>query len=254
MKIATWNVNSLNVRLSHTLRWLEQNQPDILALQELKLEHDKFPEDAFTDIGYYAAWNGQKTYNGVAILSKHYLENICFDIPSLNEPQKRIIAATINNIRIVCVYCVNGESINSDKFKYKEQWFQALRDYIDKEIQQYPSTVVLGDFNIAPTDLDVYDPQQWQNKVLCSPSERDWFQQLLNIGLTDSLHYLHPKEAHYTWWDYRMNMFKRKLGLRIDHILISQALLPKLQKVTVDIAARGWERPSDHAPVMAILT
>lgn len=251
MKIATWNVNSLNVRLPHTLRWLEENQPDILALQELKLDQDKFPQADFANIGYHAAWNGQKTYNGVAILSKQPIDNICTDIPALNEPQKRIIAATINNIRVICAYCVNGESIDSDKFKYKEQWFHALRDYISHELKQNPATIVLGDFNIAPTDIDVYDPQQWQNKVLCSPQERSWFQQLLDLGLIDSLHYLHPNEAHYTWWDYRMNMFRRKLGLRIDHILISQKLVPTLQQVAVDVAARGWERPSDHAPVIA---
>lgn len=251
MKIATWNVNSLNVRLPHTLRWLEENQPDILALQELKLDQDKFPQADFANIGYHAAWNGQKTYNGVAILSKQPIDNICTDIPALNEPQKRIIAATINNIRVICAYCVNGESIDSDKFKYKEQWFHALRNYISHELKQNPATIVLGDFNIAPTDIDVYDPQQWQNKVLCSPQERSWFQQLLDLGLTDSLHYLHPNEAHYTWWDYRMNMFRRKLGLRIDHILISQKLVPTLQQVSVDVVARGWERPSDHAPVIA---
>lgn len=253
MKIATWNVNSLNIRLAHTLRWLEENQPDVLALQELKLDQDKFPESAFANIGYNAAWNGQKTYNGVAILSKEPLENIDINMPTLNDPQKRVIAATVNNIRIICAYCVNGESIDSDKFKYKQQWFQGLHEYVKQQLLQYPATILLGDFNIAPNDIDVYDPQQWQNKVLCTPQERSWFRELTDLGLTDSLQYLHPNEAHYTWWDYRMNMFKRKLGLRIDHILISQTLVPQLQAVSVDTTSRGWERPSDHAPVTAIL-
>ena len=187
MKIATWNVNSLNVRLAHTLRWLEENQPDVLALQELKLEQDKFPESAFANIGYNAAWNGQKTYNGVAILSKEPLENIDINMPTLNDPQKRVIAATVNNIRIICAYCVNGESIDSDKFKYKQQWFQGLHEYVKQQLLQYPATILLGDFNIAPNDIDVYDPQQWQNKVLCTPQERSWFKQLTDLGLTDSL-------------------------------------------------------------------
>ncbi|OOX77958.1 exodeoxyribonuclease III [Snodgrassella alvi] len=251
MKIATWNVNSLNVRLPHTLRWLEENQPDILALQELKLEQDKFPETDFTQIGYHAAWNGQKTYNGVAILSRQPLEDVTVDIPELNEPQKRIIAATVNDVRIICAYCVNGEAVDSEKFAYKERWFAALNNYINTELTQYPKTILLGDFNIAPHDTDVYDPVKWQDKVLCSAQERSWFQQLLNLGLTDSLYYLYPDSTNYTWWDYRMNMFKRKLGLRIDHILISNALLPALREVQIDSEARGWERPSDHAPVMA---
>jgi exodeoxyribonuclease III len=253
MKIATWNVNSLNVRLPHTLRWLQENQPDILALQELKLEQDKFPETEFTRIGYHAAWNGQKTYNGVAILSRQPLEQVTIDIPELNEPQKRIIAASINDIRIICAYCVNGEAVGSEKFAYKERWFAALNAYMRSELAQHPKTILLGDFNIAPHDIDVYDPKKWQDKVLCSPQERSWFQQLLQLGLTDSLHHLYPDSAHYTWWDYRMNMLKRKLGLRIDHILLSQPLLPALREVQVDSTARGWERPSDHAPVMATL-
>lgn len=253
MKIATWNVNSLNVRLPHTLRWLEENQPDILALQELKLEQDKFPEAEFTRIGYHAAWNGQKTYNGVAILSRQPFQEVSIDIPELNEPQKRIIAATIDDIRIVCAYCVNGDAIGSEKFAYKERWFAALQAYMRTQLEKYPQTILLGDFNIAPHNIDVYDPEKWQDKVLCSPQERSWFRQLLQLGFTDSLHQLYPDSAHYTWWDYRMNMFKRKLGLRIDHILLSEKLVPLLRDVQVDSSARGWERPSDHAPVIATL-
>lgn len=251
MKIATWNVNSLNVRLPHVLAWLDQYQPDVLALQELKLDQDKFPLAQIEAAGYYAAWNGQKTYNGVALLSKQPLHDVCADLADFDDSQKRVIAATINGIRIICVYCVNGEAVDSDKFRYKEQWFTALRQNLEQELQQHPKTIVLGDFNIAPHDIDVYDAEKWREKILCSTPERQWFQNLLNCGFYDALHYCHPDQAHYTWWDYRMNMFKRKLGLRIDHILISKALLPDLQNVSVCTESRGWERPSDHAPVMA---
>lgn len=253
MKIATWNINSLNVRLPHVLEWLNQHQPDILALQELKLDQDKFPITEIEAAGYHAAWNGQKTYNGVAILSKQPLEKVQLDLPNLEDIQKRVIAATINDIRIICVYCVNGEAVGSEKFTYKQRWFAALHDYIQQELQQYSKTIVLGDFNIAPHDNDVYDIAKWQEKILCSTAERQWFQSLLHCGLHDSLHELYPDTAHYTWWDYRMNMFKRKLGLRIDHILISTALLPQLQDVIVSTEARGWVRPSDHAPVIATI-
>lgn len=251
MKIATWNVNSLKVRLPHVLDWLEQAQPDVLALQELKLEQDKFPLEAIQEAGYHAVWNGQKTYNGVAILSKQAPQNTVLDLPGLNDVQKRVITTTIDDIRIICVYCVNGEALDSEKFIYKQQWFAALRQYIEQELQAHKNTIVLGDFNIAPHDIDVYDPEKWYEKILCSTQERQWFQALVDCGLHDSLHHCHPDKACYTWWDYRMNMFKRKLGLRIDHILISPPLLSRLQDVTIATETRGWERPSDHAPVIA---
>ena len=252
MKICTWNVNSLNVRLPHVTDWLAQHQPDILVLQELKLEHDKFPAAALNMMGWQCAWSGQKTYNGVAIISRHAIEDVHTGLPALpDDPQQRVIAATVNGVRVVNVYCVNGESLDSEKFAYKRQWFAALTDFIRQQMQQYPKLVLLGDFNIAPADDDVYDPEKWRGKILCSAEERAWFQTLLDLGLTDSLRRLHPDEPLYTWRDYRMNMFRRKLGLRIDHILASQALLPRLTAADVDTAPRALERPSDHAPVWA---
>ena len=219
MKIATWNINSLNVRLPHVQDWLQQYQPDVLVLQELKLDQDKFPAAAIEMLGFHAAWSGQKTYNGV---------------------------------RIINVYCVNGEAVDSPKFAYKQQWFAALHEYVRAEMAKHPKLVLLGDFNIAPTDIDVYDPQKWHEKVLCSSAERSWLPNLLDLALIDSLRHIHPAAVMYTWWDYRMNMFQRKLGMRIDHILISEAMLADLESTLVDTEARSRERPSDHAPVMAV--
>ena len=253
MKIATWNINSLNVRLPHVQDWLQQYQPDVLVLQELKLDQDKFPAAAIEMLGFHAVWSGQKTYNGVAIISKTPVEDVSTGLPTLpDDPQRRVIAATINGIRIINVYCVNGEAVDSPKFAYKQQWFAALHDYVRAEMAKHPKLVLLGDFNIAPTDIDVYDTQKWHEKVLCSSAERSWLQKLLDLGLTDSLRHLHPEAVMYTWWDYRMNMFQRKLGMRIDHILISEAMLADLDSTLVDTEARSRERPSDHAPVMAV--
>ena len=252
MKIATWNVNSLNVRLSQVSDWLIAHQPDVLCLQELKLDQDKFPLAAFEMLGYRAVWSGQKTYNGVAILSKHTAQDVHTGLPALaDDPQRRVIAATLGGVRVINVYCVNGEEVGSEKFAYKERWFAALRQLVAEELRRYPHLVLLGDFNIAPADRDVYDPEKWHEKVHCSSAERQWFQALLDLGLHDSLRHLHPEAVMYTWWDYRMNMFRRQLGLRIDHILSSTALLPGLRRLEVDTATRGLERPSDHAPVWA---
>ena len=252
MKIATWNVNSLNVRLPHVLDWLAQHQPDVLVLQELKLDQDNFPHAEIAAAGYQAVWNGQKTYNGVAILSRHAISDVVCDMPDFADEQKRVIAASINGVRVVNVYCVNGEAVGSDKYAYKQRWFAALHDYMHSVVAAHPQTVLLGDFNIAPADLDVYDPEKWHEKILCSTPERQWFGQLLDLGLTDSLRHLDAESPSYTWWDYRMNMFRRKLGLRIDHILVSAPLLARLHSVSVDTIARGQERPSDHAPVCAV--
>lgn len=252
MKIATWNVNSLNVRLPHVQDWLQQHSPDVLALQELKLDQDKYPAAVFQMAGWHTVWSGQKTYNGVALISKHPLENVHTGLPALpGDPQRRVIAATVNGVRVVNVYCVNGEALDSPKFEYKRQWFAALTDFIRDELSRHDKLVLLGDFNIAPADADCYDPEKWHEKIHCSGIERGWFQTLLDLGLADSLRQIHPEGAHYTWWDYRGAMFQRKLGLRIDHLLISPALAAQLQDVQVDTEARGWERPSDHAPVWA---
>ncbi|MBQ9601565.1 MAG: exodeoxyribonuclease III [Neisseriaceae bacterium] len=252
MKIATWNVNSLNIRLPHVGNWLAENQPDILALQELKLEQNKFPEAALKIMGWNAVWAGQKTYNGVALISRHEIKDVHTGLPEMpDDPQQRVIAATINNIRVINVYCVNGEALDSPKFQYKKQWFAALNHFVAQQLTQYPKLILLGDFNIAPTDNDVYDPEKWREHIHCSSQERAWFQALLDLGLHDSLRQKHPNGAFYTWWDYRGAMFQKGLGLRIDHILISDPLNKCLQDVIVDTQERKKERPSDHAPLMA---
>lgn len=249
MKIATWNVNSLKVRLPQVLAWLEEQQPDILVLQELKLEQDKFPLEAFADIGFQVAHWGQKTYNGVAIISKKPLENVQCNMPNFADPQARLIATTIDGMRVICVYCVNGESLESDKFQYKKQWFHHLSGYLKNELAQYQNLVLLGDFNIAPADCDLAEAEKHAGKILCSDEERQWFQSLLDLGLTDAVRFLAKDEKIYTWWDYRMNAFRRNLGMRIDHILLTPDLMQKTTKYQIDKTARAAERPSDHAPV-----
>ena len=252
MKIATWNVNSLNVRLPQVQNWLADHQPDILALQELKLDQDKFPAAALQMMGWHSVWSGQKTYNGVAIISRSEPQDVHTGLPTLpDDPQRRVIATTVNGVRIVNVYCVNGEALDSPKFQYKEQWFAALTEFLCNELSRHEKLVLLGDFNIAPTDADCYAPEKWHEKILCSSIERQWFQNLLDLGLTDSLRQIHPEGAFYTWFDYRGAMFQRKQGLRIDHILTSRAMASALQDVQVDYDTRALERPSDHAPVWA---
>ena len=255
MKIATWNVNSLNVRLPQVLQWLQANPVDVLALQELKLDQDKFPIADIEAAGYHAAWFGQKTYNGVALLTRQPLtpQDVQAGIPGYEDEQRRVIAATVNGVRIVCAYCVNGEAVDSPKFQYKLTWFQHLTRYISEQLSQHQQLVLLGDFNIAPADIDVYDPAAWEGKVLCSAPERDAFGALLALGLHDSLRVLQPDAVTYSWWDYRMAMFRRNLGLRIDHILLSDPLLARAESCLVDKAPRAWERPSDHAPVVLTL-
>ncbi|CAN5238228.1 exodeoxyribonuclease III [soil metagenome] len=251
--IATWNVNSLKVRLEHVLLWLAEMQPDVLALQETKLQDAVFPYAALNEAGYSVIFSGQKTYNGMALLSKQKAENIVTDIPDYLDAQRRILAATINNIRIINLYVPNGESVDSAKYQYKLSWLVKVQAYIQQQLQLFPRVVVLGDFNIAPADADVYDPVLWQDKVLCSTSEREALQQLLAIGLIDSFRLFPQPEKSYSWWDYRMAAFRRDLGLRIDHILISQALAAVCKNCTIDKRPRSWERPSDHTPVMVSL-
>lgn len=253
MNIATWNVNSLNVRLPHVIDWLATQPIDVLALQELKLDQDKFPEDALKEAGYESAWFGQKTYNGVAFISKKPASNVISGIPNFEDPQRRVITASFGDTRVINAYCVNGEAVGSEKFAYKKAWFEALTLFVEAQLKEHPKLILLGDFNIAPSDLDVYDPKAWDGKILCSTEEREWFTRLLDLGLVDSLRTYNPDEPCFTWWDYRMNRFARKQGMRIDHILISQALMPNLQSVVVDPTPRGWERPSDHTPVIASL-
>lgn len=250
MKLATWNVNSLKVRLPQVLAWLAAHQPDALCLQETKLEDDKFPRAEIEAAGYHAAFSGQKTYNGVAILTRQPLAASA-GIPGFADPQKRVIAVTLDGVRIVCVYVPNGESVESDKYRYKLDWLTALTAWLRTELAQHPKLALLGDFNIAPGDADVHDPQAWAGKVLCSDAERSAFTQLTALGLQDSFRLFDQPERSFTWWDYRMNAFRRRMGLRIDHILASAALAGSCRSCVIDVEPRRNERPSDHAPVIA---
>jgi exodeoxyribonuclease-3 len=251
MKIATWNVNSLKVRLPHVLQWLAREQPDVLALQETKLEDLNFPTAELAEAGYQAVFSGQKTYNGVAVLSKAPPEDPVTDIDGLDDPQRRILAVTVDGWRIVDLYVPNGSEVGSDKYGYKLDWLAKVRAWVRSELERHPRLVVLGDFNIAPEDRDVYDPKSWHEKILCSTPEREAFQGLLGLGLTDAFRRFEQPEKSFTWWDYRMNGFKRNLGLRIDHILVSPNLCEECLTCRVDVEPRGFERPSDHAPVVA---
>ncbi len=250
MKIATWNVNSLNVRLPHVLDWLASEKPDVLCLQETKQEDSKFPYEALKAAGYNAIHSGQKTYNGVAILTPHTIEDPHFGITDFADEQKRVLTATINGIRIICAYIPNGQSLDSDKYQYKLGWLKALNSFVANELKQHPKLALLGDYNIAPEDRDVHDPKAWEGQVLVSQAERDAFQQLIALGLHDGFRLFEQEEKSFSWWDYRMAGFRRDLGLRIDHILISTPLVPACKASWIDKAPRKLERPSDHTPVV----
>jgi exodeoxyribonuclease-3 len=249
MKIASWNVNSLKVRLPHVLDWLARVQPDALCLQELKLEDKNFPAAELQAAGYHSAYSGQKTYNGVAILSRTPPEAATMGIPEFADEQKRVISATVAGVRLVCAYFPNGQSLESDKYLYKLKWMSALTAWLKEELAQHPNLALLGDYNIAPEDRDVHDPKAWEGQNLVSEPEREAFRGLVAIGLTDAFRMFEQAPGTFTWWDYRMNAFKRKLGMRIDHILLSAALKDKCTAATVDVEPRKLERPSDHAPV-----
>ena len=251
MKIASWNVNSLNVRLPHVVAWSEAARPDVLALQETKLTDDRFPVEELHEIGYHSVFSGQKTYNGVAILSREEASDPVTDIAGLDDPQRRILAATVGDIRIVNLYVVNGSEVGSEKFEYKIHWLERVTDWLAAEMAQHEKTVVLGDFNIAPDDRDVYAPEEWHEKILCSTPERDALGRILALGLTDTFRMFEQEERTWSWWDYRMNMFRRKLGLRIDLVLASAALARHCTASYIDIEPRRQERPSDHAPAIA---
>ena len=253
MKIASWNVNSLKVRLPHVLDWLVAIQPDVLCLQETKTEDGGFPFAALEEAGYTAIHNGQKTYNGVALLARAAVAEVTRDIPGFDDPQKRIIAATVNGVRLVCAYMPNGQAVGSDKYAYKLQWLRALTTWLRGELEHYPQLALLGDFNIAPDDRDVHDPAAWQGQILCSDEERAAFRALIDLGLQDAFRLFEQPEKSYSWWDYRMMAFRRNIGLRIDHILLSAPLAAGCLSCTIDKAPRKLERPSDHAPVIAEL-
>lgn len=251
MKIATWNVNSLKVRLPHVLQWLEQQQPDVLALQEIKMIDDVFPRDELAEAGYQTVSNGQPTYNGVALLSRTAIEDVVTEIPDFADPQRRVLGATIEGVRIFNLYVPNGAEVDSDKYQYKLAWLQHLRSLLAAELEQHEKLVVLGDFNIAPADIDVHDPAKWEGAVHVSPAERAELNALLDLGLVDTFRALYPETQVFSWWDYRRFAFKRNAGLRIDHILASKFYAGSCQLCAVDAEPRAWERPSDHAPVYA---
>ena len=253
MRLATWNVNSLKVRLPHVLDWLGKHQPDVLCVQETKTEDANFPAQAITDAGYQALYSGQKTYNGVALLSRVPGADVVAGIPGFEDPQKRVLAATYGDTRVICVYVPNGESVASDKYQYKLKWLAALSEWLRGELQKLPRLALLGDFNIAPDERDVWDVKEWEGKVLFSMPERNALNGILALGMKDSFRLFEQPERSFTWWDYRMNAFRRKLGLRIDHILLSDALAQTCASCAIDIEPRKLERPSDHAPVMAEL-
>jgi exodeoxyribonuclease III len=254
MKIASWNVNSLNVRLPHLEEWLKLRQPDVVVLQETKMEDSKFPDDALVALGYRSVFIGQKTYNGVAIVSRSNASDVQMGIPGFDDEQKRVIAATINGVRIVDVYVVNGQEVGTEKYDYKLRWLDALHGWLAEEVRKYPNLVVLGDFNIAPDDRDVHDPKAWNDDcILTSTAERAAYKRILDLGFHDSFRLHHDEAGHFSWWDYRAGGFQRNHGLRIDLILLSDALKSKCISADIDREPRTWERPSDHAPVMVDL-
>jgi exodeoxyribonuclease-3 len=250
VKIATWNVNSLRVRLPHLLPWLAAHAPDVMCLQETKCEDATFPAVELEAAGYQSLHHGQRTYNGVAILSRAAGEGAARGIPAFADPQSRVIAADFGGVRVVSVYVPNGQSVGSDKYAYKLRWFEALTDWLRAELASYPRLAVLGDFNVAPEERDVHDPKAWEGQVLFSPPERAALRGLVDLGLADAFRLFDQPEKSYTWWDYRMAAFRRNLGLRVDHVLLSDALARGCSACTIDVAPRRLERPSDHAPVM----
>jgi exodeoxyribonuclease-3 len=253
MKLATWNVNSLKVRLPHVLDWLAANPVEVLCLQETKQQDSDFPQAELQAAGYHSVYSGQKTYNGVAILSRAPAGEVQYGIPDFDGEQKRVIAATCGDIRVADVYIPNGQSIDSDKYRYKLDWLDKLRDWLKQELAHHPKLVLLGDYNIAPEDRDVHDPVAWQGNVLVSEPEREKFRNLVELGLHDSFRLFEQPEKSFSWWDYRMMGFRRNHGLRIDHILISDPLVAQCRSCVIDKAPRKLERPSDHTPVIVEL-
>lgn len=249
MKIVSWNVNSLKVRLPQVISWLEQHQPDVLALQETKLIDSAFPVAELEALGYQLTFSGQPTYNGVAIISKHPITDIVTQFSTFDDVQKRLLAVTINGVRIVNVYVPNGAAVDSDKYHYKLNWLQHLQLFIQTELKQHEKLLILGDFNIAPTDEDVHDPIAWEGQVLVSPLEREQLKNLVTLGLQDAFRLFKRDEKVYSWWDYRMMAFRRNRGLRIDLVLLSDALAKICTACEIDKEPRKHERPSDHAPV-----
>ena len=254
LKIATWNVNSIKVRLPQVLQWLADNPVDVLAVQETKMTDDKFPQAEIEAAGFHVVFSGQRTYNGVAIIARHPIEDVVKNNPLFEDEQQRLLTATIAGIRIVCAYIPNGQSLESDKYQYKLKWLDALHDYLDSERKLHPNLALLGDYNIAPEDRDVYDPAAWIGENLVSPPERAAFVRLQNLNLTDAFRMFDQAEKLFSWWDYRRMGFRLNRGMRIDHILLSPPLAARCTACVIDKVPRKWEQPSDHAPVIATLS
>jgi exodeoxyribonuclease-3 len=270
MRIATWNVNSLKVRLPQVLAWLAADPVDVLCLQETKLRNEVFPAEALAEAGYCAAFAGQPTYNGVAILTRRDTvgapTNVVVGNPLFEDPQQRLITASVSGLRVVCGYFPNGQAVGSEKFDYKLRWIDALIDWLSRGAGQQPPPagtdapatgrlpiVLLGDFNIAPEDRDVHDPEKWAGQIHCSEEERARFSRLVALGLVDAFRLFEQPDRQFSWWDYRMLGFRRNAGLRIDHILVDAALAPAVHGCVIDREPRKLEQPSDHAPVIATL-
>lgn len=252
LKVATWNVNSLNVRLPHVLAWCADAEPDILGLQETKLVDEKFPVQELEAAGYQVAFSGQPTYNGVALLSRRGpAEDVVTDVPGLDDPQRRIIAGTFGDLRVINLYVVNGKEVGSDKFEYKLHWLERVTAWIADEMTRHEQVLVMGDFNIAPDDRDVHDPEAWAGGILCSEPEREALQTILDLGLTDTFRLFEQPEKIFSWWDYRRVAFRRNAGLRIDLVLASKALSDRCTRAWIDKEPRRQERPSDHTPAIA---
>jgi exodeoxyribonuclease-3 len=250
VQIATWNVNSLAVRLPQLLDWLVANPVDALVLQETKLTDDKFPYAEIEAAGYQVSFHGQKTYNGVALLSRSEHDDVVMNIPGFDDAQARVIAGTVGSVRVIGGYFPNGQAPDSEKFVYKMAWLDALRGFVQQQLAQYPKLVLLGDYNIAPEDRDVYDPVAWAGQIHCTPEERAQFQSLIELGLVDAFRMFEQPPKSWSWWDYRNLAFRKNQGLRIDHILVSETLRPHVSACVIDKLPRKNERPSDHAPVI----
>lgn len=249
IKYVTWNVNSLKVRLPILIEWLKNNPVDVVCLQELKLTDDSFPKDQLLDAGYYSVYTGQKTYNGVAILSREPVKDVQYNLPNFEDDQRRFIAATYAETRVLCGYFPNGQAVGSEKYVYKLAWLDALNAYVKEQLQAFPSLLLGGDYNIAPQDIDVHDPDAWRDQLHCSVPERARFQALLDLGLVDAFRLFEQTPKSYSWWDYRMLGFQKNKGLRIDHWLVSEAMKSKIVACSIDRAPRKLPQPSDHAPV-----
>jgi exodeoxyribonuclease III len=251
VKIATWNVNSLRVRLDHVRSWLATAEPDVLALQETKVKDEDFPVTELESLGYHCAFSGQPGYNGVALITRAPLSDVATDLKGLDGTQRRVLSARLGALRIVNLYVPNGERVDSDKYEFKLDWLAAMREYLSEMLSREEHVLVLGDFNIAPSDEDVRDPRAWEGKVLCSTAERAGLEAILALGFIDTFRLFDQPARSYSWWDYRAGGFRRNMGLRIDLILASTAFSKMCRRCSIDSAPRGWERPSDHAPVVA---